>query len=626
MDDSQQTCPERTCNTRPPKDGAGVAGAAAEAWGAAAGLTMIAQNIALRERLRAGDDVITKKEVDSILLLDALDSTGRGPSGKRQVRQNLSEEERAAMLKVVEFWDKTGGTGIAQENLGKFTSAALAGAGAGALGKLIIENSKAGPAQAVGEAIGEAAGEPAPQGKVRDKDVPTLDASEFRERADALFFDLDKDHNGHLSTDELASAVQDSKYKDQDAQVVAALYRGKSDLEELSNDEWFDENDGITRADLAEFDKMESVHTQNTSSVRAAKSWVEEGDNFKNADSDNNGFLSADELDRALEAKDLSEQDRKGLRYMRENIGSIEEESNDEWFDENDGITRKDFDEHAKEVNEESDEAEVVGRVWGTMYRTSESQRKGINSDLFANQDDPLKSITPDAVKQGTIGNCYFLASLSALAATNPQQIKDMIRENGDGTYTVTFPGDADNPVTVKAPTDAEMGLYNGCSEHGLWAAVMEKAYGQYRDENRGFLDFGSADVPQEGGDGGGRPHKALELLTGKEYDDDSVNSYSDAELAAALDKALNGSPACPVGASVRKGFWSTIFGGEEKSEDGFPTRHAYSIVGFEPDGNGGGHVIVRNPWGGANDSPEGTKRISLDEFRENFTDIQFQK
>lgn len=61
--------------------------------------------------------------------------------------------------------------------------------------------------------------------------------------------------------------------------------------------------------------------------------------------------------------------------------------------------------------------------------------------DLFVKGADDKDSsgIDPYDIIQGALGNCYFMASLSAIAksAGGPQKIKDMITYNGDGTYTV---------------------------------------------------------------------------------------------------------------------------------------------------------------------------------------------
>src|SRR5262249_2412454 len=138
------------------------------------------------------------------------------------------------------------------------------------------------------------------------------------------------------------------------------------------------------------------------------------------------------------------------------------------------------------------------------------------NHHLFADKDNPLESIKPEAVLQGRINDCPFLADLAALAGTpdGKQAIKDMIHANADGTYTVTFPGAPDQPITVAAPTDSELAYYAGGSDCGTWASVLEKAYGKYLDANN--------IVPQDGVPSGS-PMPGFELLTGKTADRDII-------------------------------------------------------------------------------------------------------
>lgn len=42
-------------------------------------------------------------------------------------------------------------------------------------------------------------------------------------------------------------------------------------------------------------------------------------------------------------------------------------------------------------------------------------------------------------IAQGSMGDCYLMASLAALAASDPQKIVSMIHDQGGGLYTVHF-------------------------------------------------------------------------------------------------------------------------------------------------------------------------------------------
>ena len=103
-------------------------------------------------------------------------------------------------------------------------------------------------------------------------------------------------------------------------------------------------------------------------------------------------------------------------------------------------------------------------------------------------------------IQQGSIGDCYFLASLGAVALTHPQAIRDMITDNGDGTYTVRFFIEgAAAYVTVDRmlPVDSNNVLvYSGAgraatlpaalhSSNAIWPHLIEKAYAQINETNK---------------------------------------------------------------------------------------------------------------------------------------------
>lgn len=93
-------------------------------------------------------------------------------------------------------------------------------------------------------------------------------------------------------------------------------------------------------------------------------------------------------------------------------------------------------------------------------------------------------------MKQGQVGDCYLIATLGAIARTNPAAIGNMIVDNGDDTWTVRFyaRGTAQY-VTVDRylPVDrqgrlifAGMGAYANSGSTELWMPLIEKAYAQW--------------------------------------------------------------------------------------------------------------------------------------------------
>ncbi len=106
----------------------------------------------------------------------------------------------------------------------------------------------------------------------------------------------------------------------------------------------------------------------------------------------------------------------------------------------------------------------------------------------ISKKDAPLFEHEPNVndVIQGQVGNCYFVSCVASLAAKGAKAIKEMMRDNGDGTVTVRFfqynaanKGNPFSPVYVrinKTIVVDQSGDEIYAKKH-LWVQLLEKAY-----------------------------------------------------------------------------------------------------------------------------------------------------
>lgn len=94
---------------------------------------------------------------------------------------------------------------------------------------------------------------------------------------------------------------------------------------------------------------------------------------------------------------------------------------------------------------------------------------------------------SPDDVRQGGVGDCYFLSVLSSVAKIDPVRIREHIVDLGDGTYCVQLEK-AGSIAFVRV--DGQLPQLSGSdylpyanlgAQGSLWVALMEKAYAMYR-------------------------------------------------------------------------------------------------------------------------------------------------
>jgi hypothetical protein len=105
-------------------------------------------------------------------------------------------------------------------------------------------------------------------------------------------------------------------------------------------------------------------------------------------------------------------------------------------------------------------------------------------------------------VQQGASGDCYFLSALGAMARTNPDSIRRLVADLGDGTYVVHFHDAHGQSVFVRVNadlwTDAEGSpvFARFGPQNCLWVPIVEKAWAFYRDDLGNYPSISGGNAP----------------------------------------------------------------------------------------------------------------------------------
>ena len=217
-------------------------------------------------------------------------------------------------------------------------------------------------------------------------------------------------------------------------------------------------------------------------------------------------------------------------------------------------------------------------------------------------------------VQQGQLGDCYFPAAMAAIAKHNPDAINNLIKDNGDGTYTVTFK-EKDwatgrfKDVPVKVDGDLYARSYGGAlyghsanssdpKKMELWFPLVEKAYAQWKGS---YNDIGN----------GGHVSDVFEACMGVETSMLGVSSTGADRVWAQVTKNVDAKK--PIGAGT--------YGEAEEARytnSGVYADHAYTVMGYEKSGTDR-FVILRNPWGesepAGNGANDGIFKLKLEDF-----------
>jgi len=222
----------------------------------------------------------------------------------------------------------------------------------------------------------------------------------------------------------------------------------------------------------------------------------------------------------------------------------------------------------------------------------------------------PLFVGTPemDDINQGSVGDCYWLAGLGALAQSDPELIEQSVTELGDGTYAVRFYDNTYNEVYLRLDGDlpvrgswsTSLSYAKQGNDGEIWAPVIEKAYAYYRYGENSYASLS-----------GGWMSEAYRHVGGASYSTYSLSYRSEQNIWDTFEQHLEAGHAITLGSKSSPD--NPIVGG-----------HAYVVESVSQTSEGT-FVTVFNPWGydgrtwDANSS-DGLLTISVTQLKACFT------
>mgnify|MGYP005811987737 CR=1 FL=1 len=238
-------------------------------------------------------------------------------------------------------------------------------------------------------------------------------------------------------------------------------------------------------------------------------------------------------------------------------------------------------------------------------------------------------SIRGSQVDQGSLGNCWFMSSLAALADKDPDTIRDMIRQRPDGNYVVRlFVNGAWQDIVVDEsvligtdgrPQFAGDGTASK-NDRALWPLLVEKAAiqalgGDYFDLNAG------------------RGAEAMEMFTGNEAQHQYFEYGTPYDhLAIAEFSELSQQPDVFMTASARVGPASThTIDALSNPTDGsdpqpitveYYNSHVYQVKNIDAEGN----VTLVNPHNSFESAGQGSAATNFDKDEFTITPEQFNQ
>lgn len=212
------------------------------------------------------------------------------------------------------------------------------------------------------------------------------------------------------------------------------------------------------------------------------------------------------------------------------------------------------------------------------------------------------EAIHEQTMRQGALGDCWFIAGLMSVADVDPEFLAQNVTLRDDGTWDVTLYEDGE-PVVVNVSPDqlaADGARVDDDGSENVWS-----------DDPIGYMSiYEQAAINHLGPDYesviADTPGRGLELITGRSASDDSFlgGNPSLEEFSTALDENR---PITVMSDPIHP--W----------RDDISAAHVYQVSGVD---ESTGELILENPWGNTGEGPDDmprTVRVSIEDYNANF-------
>ena len=230
-------------------------------------------------------------------------------------------------------------------------------------------------------------------------------------------------------------------------------------------------------------------------------------------------------------------------------------------------------------------------------------------------------------IRQGGLGDCYFLATMASVVETDPSIIKDMMRDNGD-TVTVRFYGQKGHPhyFNIKKSVPVSDDGKEPFAKGAYWVQYLEKAYTlmnagtetllqKFVFPDKTAMELFQGNTRDYFNIDAGNPWYSLSNFTGRKTSknitsftmllknpfavtDEEISRNYSSNITKLLADIKNAKAEGKVIAATSRGINSENKGlNGEGMGQGIVGNHGYSVLGVDMI-DGREMIKVRNPWG----------------------------